>query len=204
VDERQDSVEQLIKAAHGGSGEALGRLMENCRRYLLLVANRELDSDLQAKAGASDLVQETFLEAQRDFAQFQGSTEAELLAWFRRILFNNLVNHARRYCETGKRQLAREVSIDAGGSSSNLARVLDADTSSPSERAMKREEAESTERALERLPEQYRQVIHLRERDGQSFEQIGQLMGRSADAARMLWFRAVEHLARELGLSDER
>jgi hypothetical protein len=64
---------QLMQAARAGSAEALGRLLEGCRAYLLLAANRQLDADLQAKGGPSDLVQETFLEAQKDFPPFQGA-----------------------------------------------------------------------------------------------------------------------------------
>jgi RNA polymerase sigma-70 factor (ECF subfamily) len=198
-----DSTERLIELARGGSSEALGQLMEKCRQYLLLVANRELESDVHAKLGASDLVQETFLEAQRDFGSFQGHTERQLLAWFRRILLHNLANEARRYRETDKRQVAREVPLAGGESSDELLELLAGKTSSPSERAIRHEQAEATQFALERLPEQYRQVIQLRERDGHTFEEIGQLMSRSADAARMLWFRAVEHLARELGMTHE-
>src|SRR5262245_17754951 len=172
--------------------------MEIGRHYLLLVANSELESDVQAKLGASDLVQETFLEAQRDFVQFHGTTEAELLAWFRRILLNNLANETRRYRGTSKRQLALELPIDADGSSSGFAATLAAGASTPSEQAMKREETQALERALERLPEPYREVILLRQREHQSFEEIGRHLDRTADAARMLWSRALERLAQEL------
>ena len=61
-----DEAAGYVTTARGGSREALGEALESCRAYLLLVANRELDDDLQAKGAPSDLVQETFLEAQRD------------------------------------------------------------------------------------------------------------------------------------------
>ena len=70
---------RLIDEARGGSALAMGQLMERCRRYLLLVANDSLDSDLRPKVGASDLVQDTFLEAHQDFSHFHGTTERELL-----------------------------------------------------------------------------------------------------------------------------
>jgi RNA polymerase sigma-70 factor (ECF subfamily) len=196
----KDSAERLIELARGGSREALRQLMETCRRSLLLVTNQELGSDLQDKLGPSDVLQETLLEAERDFSQFRGNAEAELLTWFRRILLHNLANEARRYRETGRRQVSLDVPLEEVGRYQNLA----ADSSSPSEHARNREQAEATELAVQRLPEQYRHVILLRERDGHSFAEIGQLMSRSADAARMLWFRAVEHLARELRLPHER
>src|SRR5262249_52338401 len=95
-----------LAQAHAGSADALGRLLEGCRGYLLMIAREELAPDLQAKGGASDLVQETFLDAQRDFARFQGADEAELLAWLRRVLLNNLANFTRRFREAEKRSIA--------------------------------------------------------------------------------------------------
>ena len=69
---------QWLEAARAGSKEALGEALEACRNYLLMVANRQLDPQLRVKGGASDLVQETFLEAQRDFGRFQGTSDAEV------------------------------------------------------------------------------------------------------------------------------
>src|ERR1700730_12825101 len=87
---------QWLPAARSGSLEALGRVLEACRDYLLLVANKELDPKLQAKGGASDLVQQTFLEAQRDFARFRGDSEDELLAWMRHLLLDTRRPHGLR------------------------------------------------------------------------------------------------------------
>src|SRR5262249_40058726 len=90
---------------------ALGSLLEACRPYLLLVAHEHLQPDVQGKDGPSDLVQETFLKAQQHFDRFQGETEEELLAWLRRILFNNLLNSVRHYSGTDKRRIDREVEL---------------------------------------------------------------------------------------------
>ena len=90
-----DAARQLA-AARAGSREALGQVLQACRGYLLLLAERELDPDLRAKGGASDLVQGTFLEAQKDFAHFQGDSEDELRAWLRQVLLHNLANFTRR------------------------------------------------------------------------------------------------------------
>src|SRR5262249_7550847 len=68
-------IARWLAAARQGSVEALGQLLEVCRPYLLKVANDHLTADLRAKLGASDVVQEAFLEAQRDFGQFSGLTE---------------------------------------------------------------------------------------------------------------------------------
>jgi RNA polymerase sigma-70 factor (ECF subfamily) len=189
-----NDVERWFRDARGQSREALGRLLETCRDYLLLVANHELASDLRAKAGASDLVQDTFLEAQRDFPQFTGRSLPELRLWLRRILLNNLADLNRRYRDTELRRLAQEVSLGADDSTADAAAQVADDTPSPSGEAIRHEQAAALERALARLPEHYRQVIALRHLENRSFAEIGELLGRTPDAARMLWARAVKEL----------
>src|SRR5262245_32059626 len=112
-----DEVARRLTAARAGSREALGQALEACRGYLLTVAQRELDPLLQAKGGASDLVQQTLAEAVRDFARFDGNSEAALLQWLRRLLLNNLADFTRQYRQTGKRACGREVALGTGDSS---------------------------------------------------------------------------------------
>src|SRR5215831_18239186 len=104
---------QWLAAARAGSREALGQVLETFRAYLLLVADRELDPELRAKGGASDLVQDTFLEAQRDFGHFHGSSVEELRAWLRCLLLNNVANFTRHYRQRAKRDIGREISLEA-------------------------------------------------------------------------------------------
>src|SRR5271156_1601698 len=120
ADARPDAA-QWFPAARAGSSEALGQVLEACRGYLLLIAQQELDTKLQAKGGASDLVQQTFLEAQRDFAAFQGTTHAALLAWMRQLLVNNLANF-RRDLHRDKRRVTREIPLPGIGGDSSRGR----------------------------------------------------------------------------------
>lgn len=189
---------QSLAEARAGSADALGRLLHSCRGYLLMVANRELDPALRAKSNPSDLVQETFMEAFRDFRQFHGTDEVELLAWLRRLLLNNLANFSRAYRETDKRDLSRERSASpvVGGS---LVNGLASDEPSAATQAIQREEGESLRDCLARLPEEYRQVLDLRFQERLTFEEIGKRLGRTGNAVRKLWGRAVERLQREMG-----
>src|SRR5206468_4123754 len=100
-----------IRDTRRGSTDAFGQALEGCRQYLLLVANEQLGPDLRDKVGPSDLVQETFLDAQRGLRHFHGHTEQELLAWLHRILLNNLADACRRYRGAGKRDVAREIAL---------------------------------------------------------------------------------------------
>ncbi|HEV3082873.1 MAG TPA: sigma-70 family RNA polymerase sigma factor [Gemmataceae bacterium] len=191
------NVDLWLRAAQVGSSEALGRLLDSCRQYLLLVANRECDSDLQAKFGPSDLVQESLLEAQRDFGQFHGRTEADVLAWLRRILLNNVANVREHYRSAQKRDVGREVRLDAVLEGPGAEQLIAAEPS-PSQRAVAQERGEELERALTQLPEHYREALRLRHQEDCSFEEIGAQTGRSADAARKVWARAVEQLKQAL------
>jgi RNA polymerase sigma-70 factor, ECF subfamily len=190
--------EDRLAAARGGSREALGEALEACRAYLLKIAEEDLDPALRPKGGASDLVQQTFLEAQRDFGRFAGGSEQELLAWLRQLLRNNLANFARDYRQTGKRRIDREVALGSPDSSAEPARQIAADATSPSGHAAAGERAEAVRRAMGRLPEDYRRVLTLRYEEGRSFEEIAALMGRTPNAVRKLWARAVEVLEGEL------
>jgi RNA polymerase sigma-70 factor (ECF subfamily) len=195
--ERGEVDDRLLVAARRGSREALGNALEACRRYLLAIASRELDPDLRAKGGASDLVQETFLEAQRDFARFQGSSPEELRAWLRQVLLHNLGAFTRRFRATSMRAVELEVAIHTGASFAGPGEPKAASNLSPSQVAIEREQSAALRQALTLLPEDYRRVVCLRFDEGRSFEEIGELTDRSPAAARKVWARAMERLRQE-------
>jgi RNA polymerase sigma-70 factor (ECF subfamily) len=196
---RQGDVREWIRSARNGSAEALGRLLEQYRPYLTVLANQELPAGLRGKAGASDLVQETFLRAQEHFDQFREDDEAALHAWLRHILLDNAANLKRRSCATDKRQVGRELPL----ADDSAALDVSAPGPSPSSLAVAEEEDAALCRALEQLPEEYRQVVTWRNFDYLPFDEIGRRLDRSAAAARKLWVRAVEHLQQGLGPCDE-
>ncbi|MFL5244965.1 MAG: RNA polymerase sigma factor [Gemmataceae bacterium] len=194
-------VEVWLSAARKGQNDSLGLILELARHYLLEIANAELGADLQAKAGASDLVQQTFLEAQRDFGQFHGINEGDLRAWLRQILLNNVASFQRQFRHTEKRQVGKELPL---GEAEFHKHVQNGATETPSETAMAHERHEAVAQALAALPERYRQVLQLRQREGLTFAAIGITMQRSEEAAQKLWVRALEQLEKELrGLGIE-
>ena len=99
----------LIEGARQGDAECRERLFGLCRSYLGFVARSQIETWLRRKVDASDLVQETMLEAFRDFERFQGHSEQEWLAWLRKILNHNAADFVRRYRGTAKRAAGREV-----------------------------------------------------------------------------------------------
>ena len=190
---RFGSFDQLLEAARGGDKEAQGRLLEACRRPLLRLARRELKPSVQAKGGASDVVQETFVKALEEIDTFHGCTPEQLLAWLRVILQHTMANFTRQF-HTGKREVAREVS----GEMAIVREDPRHAAPSASDAAIHHEQSALLRKALDRLPDHYVQVVRLRSEGNLSFEEIGRLTGRTPEAARQLWRRAVAEVAREL------
>jgi RNA polymerase sigma-70 factor (ECF subfamily) len=201
MSEQGDLVAASLAAARAGSPDALGQALQACRGYLLLIAEQELDADLRAKGGASDLVQETFIKAHRRFGAFEGGPD-ELRAWLRRILLNHLADFRALYRETEKRQAALEVPLYSADSTE--ARAVLYGGPSPSRQAMAREQQQEVQRMVDRLPEDYRQVLRLRYQEERSFDEIAERMNRSANAVRKLWARALERLHEEWDAGHDR
>jgi RNA polymerase sigma-70 factor (ECF subfamily) len=183
-----------ILRARAGSNEALGVVLADCRNYLLLVANSAIGDCLRAKIGASDVVQETFLEAHRIFDRFEGTTQEDLLRWLTRILENKLGTVVKRYAQTAKRNLSREQRVVTQDSSAQGLMALVDQGESPSAVVNAREEALRLADALALLPDHYRQVIDLRIRQQLTFEAIGEQTLRTPEASRKLLARAIHQL----------
>src|SRR5436305_2178545 len=101
----------LLEQARAGDGPALGQLFELYRRYLTLLARVQIGQRLQGKVDAADLVQESFLDAHRNFPQFRGTTEGQLANWLRQILAAKLADMMRRYLGTQGRDVRLEREI---------------------------------------------------------------------------------------------
>jgi len=192
-------VPRLIELARAGQPEPLGELLQTYRSYLQLLATTRVDRKLKPRLSASDLVQETLLAAYRDFSQFRGTSEKQLLAWLRRILIHRLHACVRQHVLADKRDVRRERSLEViqhiGDRSADGLPVAAIDpASSPSAKLIRHENAVRLADQLARMPAFHREVIVLRNFQGLSFEEIGRRMNRSCGAVRMLWLRAIRQL----------
>jgi RNA polymerase sigma-70 factor (ECF subfamily) len=197
--EPEANAEKLLRLARAGDEAALGQLLELYRNYLRLVARALIGQALRVRLDASDLVQETFLKAAREFSQFLGSTEPELTAWLRQIHVRTLANQAKHHRRAGRdyqRQESLEAMLDR--SSAAVQQALAAPTETPSTHAVRREQGVLLADALEKLPAHYREVFILRNLEHVPFDQIAARMGRSPGATRVLWKRAMDRLSQML------
>lgn len=191
---------RLIAEFRTGDVSAGDALLRRYEPWLKLLARVQLESRFRAKFDPSDVVQQAMLEAVRALSQFRGRTEGEFAAWLRQILTHALAHEIRLYAGTAKRDLAREVHLDQEltQTSQRLGDVLAATGTSPSQAVVKREQSVLLAEVLDRLPEDFREVIILRNLEGLPHEEVARRMGRSAGATRMLWVRALARLREEL------
>ena len=192
-------VEKLIEAARGGDQAVLGQLLASYQNYLRLLARIEIGRRLRGKVDASDVVQETFLEAHRHFLNFEGHAGGQFTQWLRAILATTLANTVRRYLGTQARdlRLERELAADLDQSTCALGQILVDPHSSPSQQVMRGEQSLIVAEAMARLPEDYQSVLVLRHLEGLTFPQVAERMGRSLDSVEKLWLRGLTRLKRE-------
>jgi RNA polymerase sigma-70 factor (ECF subfamily) len=186
----QEQFRELLKLAREGSAHALGELIEGNQRYLLLIANQDVNANLQAKIGASDVVQETLAAAHQNIDKFKGHSPEELKGWLRAILKNQILALTRQY-SAAKRDVRRE------GPVSDAAPMRDL-RPTPRTTAADLEEARRLRQAMERLSAEHRRVIMLRNWEQLEFAEVGRRMNRSVEAVKKLWARAFSNLKKEL------
>jgi RNA polymerase sigma-70 factor (ECF subfamily) len=198
----QRRLQKLFAELRRGDGQVLAAILDLYRPYLLATAQARMDRRLKAKAGPSDLVQETLADAHRAWQRIdhKPKTDAEFREWLRMILLERLKALRRRYYGAQSRSLKRERSLDDGQSKRLIDHLAADQADSPSENFDRQALADRLEQALQRLPAAYRQVILWRNRDQKKFADIGARLDRSPDAARMLWRRAIRLLKKELGV----
>jgi RNA polymerase sigma-70 factor (ECF subfamily) len=195
----QPKAEELFMSARGGSGSCLGQLLALYTNYLKLLVSAQLDNRLRARVSPSDIVQESFYEAHRDFGDFRGTSIGEFVVWLRRIVVNNILRVVEQHVLAEKRDVRREVSLEEIGrrlekSTVRLESFLAEQAESPSGCASRREDEILLADTLALLPADYRDVIVLRHIEGLPFEEVAQRMDRSAGAVRMLWLRALKRM----------
>jgi RNA polymerase sigma-70 factor (ECF subfamily) len=199
------NVSELIREARQGNADCRDQLFAMCRSYLGFVARAQVESWLRVKVDASDVVQQTLMEAHRDFARFEGKSEKEWLGWLRKILAHNVADFVRHYRGTAKRQARREVPIQGPGENSQFRGAPEpaSHDASPSQEFLRLDNELRVAAALAELPPDYQEVIVLRNLQRLPFADVAQQMGRSRPAVQMLWMRAIRKLQEAMGEEEE-
>jgi len=185
MDKEQSSA--LLRRARQGSRDAIDTLFDGVAGRVLAVIRLRLGPSLRSQLESRDILQATLLKAFERLEQFEGGKTANLVGWLARIAENEIRQQAE-FHGRGRRDFARRVALE------EAVDLPIEQVHSAISRLVIQEEMARLERALERLKESHREVILLRKLEGMSFPEIGQRLGKSADACRMLLARALAAL----------
>lgn len=174
------------------------------RQYLRVLAEIHLGSQLRTKVDASDIVQVSLLEAHQDWQKAKFGSEAELLAWLRTILAHNLSNEGRRYRSKG-RDMSRERSLAAqvDHSSARLEQFLASEQTTPSQQAVRNENATRLAAALAELPDAQRRAVMLRHFQKKSIADIAVELDRTEQAVAGLVKRGLQRLRELMSAAED-
>lgn len=191
----------ILGVARQGEQKTLGVLLDFYRSFLLATASRKLSQDLIAKVAPSDLVQETLMKASSSFADFHGSTEPELRAWLGKILERKVIDTHRYYRDYARRDVSREVPLIEQSIQKTESADINASLSSLNDSTRK---GSVLVEMLSCLNDDQRKAIQLRTFERLSFEDVGRQLGRSTDAARKIWTRAIQKIAQEFQIDGSK
>ncbi len=179
--------EELVRRARAGDESAANLLFERHGGVLRARVRRRLPRALRGKIAGSDVVQEACLAAFLHLDEFEDRGDGSFGGWLGAVVERKVLDELRKFVGTGKRDVAREV---AGGTTAARLAVTSGDPS-PSAAAIRDEQSARLAAAMRRLPKEHREVIRLVHEQRLPLAEAGARMGRSADAVRKLYARAV-------------
>ena len=197
--------DDLPRRMRAGDRSALADCFARHRDRLWRVADFRLDPRLQRRVDADDVLQHTYLDADRRLEHFAGATQTAVFVWLRMVLIQTLTDLYRAHLGTEMRDAGREVSLDVSarvdGTSASLAQRLIAELTSPSGAAVRAETEEALRRVIAEMDPIDREIIALRH-----FEELGngeaaEVLGIQPKAASIRYVRALARLKSILTLA---
>jgi len=168
------------------SRESLESVYARVGPRLLAFIRLKMGRSLRARMESRDILQATFAKSLLHLDDFEGGESRAFTGWLMRIAENEIRDrvdfHGRQ-----RRDAQRDEDIAGYG---EIARR----TKSALSRLILDQRAERLEAAIETLSEAHREVILLRAFEELSFPEIGRRLGKSEDASRMLYARAMTAL----------
>ncbi|HEX5050968.1 MAG TPA: sigma-70 family RNA polymerase sigma factor [Planctomycetota bacterium] len=187
----------LARLAANGDPGALDDLLAQHLPAVRAFVRAHMSPRLRARESASDLVQSVCRELLTHKERFRHPGEHGFEAWLFTTARRKVANRARDL-DRQKRDAQRELG-DLSETAINTLGAAYARISSPSGRALRQEDIERLEAAIDQLPDEQREVITLAHLVGLSRAEIGARMGKTEEAVRALLHRAKARLAILLG-----
>ena len=187
--------EALIRRVQAGDEHAFEILFQRHEAAVRAWIHEVLPRNLRRKVSASDLLQETRIVALRRCIEFHTQADGTFKGWLLRIVRHKVGDAIRQYMGTAKRGAVGEVERDARPETADFV----APQPSPSEVAIAAELRDRILNAMQALPDDYREVLHLTRFDQLTVAEAAKRMGRSPDATRKLYGRALERFTKLYG-----
>ncbi len=193
-----DEINQLLQRAAQGEQADWGKLLEQHRERLRRMVALRMDPRLQGRIDASDVIQETYLEAAERLAEYVRNPAMPFFLWLRFLAGQKLVTLHRHHLGVQMRDAGREVSLYRGrlpeASSAALAAQLLGHDTRPSEAAIRAEMKVRLQEALNGMEPLDREVLSLRHFEQLSLEETAQVLGITESGASRRHMRALKRL----------
>ncbi|MBI4603535.1 MAG: sigma-70 family RNA polymerase sigma factor [Planctomycetes bacterium] len=195
--------QELIAKAREGDPGAVDRLLARHREALRRMVELRLDRAEAARVDASDVLQETLLEASRRLPEYLRDPAMPFHLWIRHIARDRIIDAHRRHRAAGRRSVDREQRLEAAPFSSQssiqLIGRLEAAGLTPASAAIREELARRFEAAVAAMDDDDREVILMRHLEDLSNQEVAAALGLSEPAASMRYLRALRRLRAALG-----
>lgn len=178
---------ELIHRFRAGDEDAFQELFERYGPSLSFRIAQKLPQRLRRKIAVSDVVQESFLAAFDARSSLREETEHALRAWLLAIAQNKVHETVRHLERTAKRDARREVTQARRSRTAQFPGALD----SPSQVAIGVEMHALAQHAMRRLPPDYQEILRLARQEHLTLVQAADRMGRSHEATKKLYGRAM-------------
>jgi RNA polymerase sigma-70 factor (ECF subfamily) len=188
----------LIERAQAGDREALNALLARHRDRLRRMVEMRLDTRLQARLDASDVLQEAYVEVVERLEEYLRDPKLPLFLWLRLVVGERLLKLHRHHLGTQMRDVGREVSLFRGAlpaaSSAALAAQLFGQHTSPTQAVVRAERILRLQEALNTLDPMDREILSLRHFEELTAAEAARVLGIEESAAAKRYFRALKRL----------
>ncbi len=189
--------QELVVLAKEGDKSALDQLYRVYGERVRWMVRFRMGRELRSQMDSMDLVQDTLIHALSGLDDFTYKNEGDFVRWLSKIAENSLRDNLDKL-HAGKRDIRREVPLDnyrpttAGGFVGTPGPI---EATTPSVIMSRKEDLDKLEKAIDKLRPEYREVIVLAKIEELSYSQIGDRLGKSTGAVKMLVSRAIVALA---------